>query len=374
MVIFIHHSVNPYRVAFFNALHKAGVNFKVYFLSKPAKNRKWTTADFKLDFPHLFLSGFKIYVPGNDHSYFQFNNDVYAQLRTDQPKLIITIGWNYSAAFIASWFCKRYKTPFVVWSESTMYEKSVQRTLTTPFVRWLLSQTTACIASGTRAKEYLMSLGVAEQQILVAYYTVDTEKLMSQREIAKSNTIDKKIRDELGIQAHQTMVLYVGQLIPRKGIESLIQIAKRLQQDDLIVFVCVGYGQMQRDLENANLANLKVVSFVKNAEIMQYFKASDICILLSYEETWGLVVNEAMCAGKPVIVSKYAGSSEDLVTDGQNGFVVDPKDIDQVVTKINIIADDQKIQLQFGQASKKRISEITLQQNISIIKDLIERN
>src|SRR3990167_7305203 len=173
MIIFIHHSVNPYRVAFFNGLMKAKLPFKVYFLSKPAKNRKWKVTDFKMNFDYDFLGGRKIYLPRNDHSYFQLNANVWENLKKDNPDIIITIGWNYLATFIGFIYAKVFRKLFVIWSESTRYEGSVQRTLTLPIIKLLISRTDYFIASGKRAREYLVNLGAKRNNIKTAVYTID---------------------------------------------------------------------------------------------------------------------------------------------------------------------------------------------------------
>ena len=367
MIVFIHHSVNPYRVAFFNALHKAGVPFKVYFLSSPAKNRRWKASDFELNFPYIFLAGTKIYVPGNDHSYFQLNWDVLAFLKQDQPSTVITIGWNYSAAFLSAWFCKKNNIPFIVWSESTQYERSLQRTLTKSLVKWLLRQTKYCIAAGTRAKEYLISLGVNQAKIVTAYYSVDSKKF-----IQRANTISKKqsdaLRASLQYVPDDIIFAFVGQFVHRKGIKQLMAIASQLQKNTHIKFLLIGYGPLQQYIEEVNLPNVQCVSFVKNDQIIEYLRAVDVLILPSLEETWGLVVNEAMCAGKPVLVSKYAGSSEDLVQQGKNGYSIDPLNIKNCINCIQELANNEQLRKKMGEKSLQIIKHVSIEQNIEIIK------
>lgn len=371
MIVFIHHSVNHYRVAFFNKLAQSGVKFKVYFLSKPAKNRRWKVADFKMDFNYEFLDGWKLYVPGNDHSYFQLNRKVWSKLQKDNPTLIISIGWNYLATFTAFLNAKAKGRKFALWSESTVNEKSVQRTLTLPIIKLMLRNSDFLIAAGTNAKEYLLSLGANPKKILVAYYTIDTDQLINKinKESDKS-FIHRKFDLKKGVKT----ILFVGQLIKRKGVVQILNLAKKFKENTGIVFILVGYGPMEEDISNfirANkLNNLRLAGFVPNDEVYKYYMSCDIFLLPSLEETWGLVVNEAMCAGKPVLVSKFAGSSADLVENGINGFIVNPYKEVTLVAKIKTLVEDNDLRKKMGNESLRKIRSINLTQNVNVIKEL----
>lgn len=377
MIVFIHHSVNPYRVAFFNKLaNSTDIPFKVYFLSKPAKNRKWKVEDFKPDFDYQFLLGWKFYVPGNDHSYFQINWGVWKQLNKDNPDMIITIGWNYLAAFIGFLFARFKNKKFVVWSGSTKYEKSYFRTLTLPLVKLLVRFTDRFIAYGTRAKKYLIYLGADSKKINIAYNTIDTRQMMKRVEKLKSKKYD--IRKEYGWDKDTKVALYVGQLIKRKGVDLLMQLVKEFRNKENLKFVLVGYGPLEESIkefvDKNRLDNLKLAGFVKNEDIMKYYVSSDIFLLLSREETWGLVVNEAMCAALPIIVSTYTGVSEDLVENGVNGFVVQPENTSHIKEKIEVILDDSSLLRKFGARSREIIETINLEQNVKVIEKIFKES
>lgn len=374
MIVFIHHSVNPYRVAFFNRLKKSKIKFKVYFLSKPAKNRKWKISDYKMDFDYEFLPGWKIYFLGGDHSYFQINHEIVAKLNEDSPKLIITIGWNYLATFIALVWAKFKKRKFVVWSESTEYEKSIQRLLTLPIIKILIRNSDYLISAGTRSKKYLLKLGARLKNICTAYYTVDTDRFIN-----KIKSLRKKqglIRKKYNINKKTMLVLFVGGFIKRKGVLELLHMAKLLQSHPL-VFMLVGFGPLQGYIEkfiNQNdLKNIINVGYVENNKTPSYYMDADVFILPSLEDTWGLVVNEAMCAGKPVIVSKYAGCSDDLVKNGINGYLIDPSNIKKNSQLIQSLINNNNKLKNMGKESFSIINKFNLDQNVQVVKDIWNR-
>lgn len=373
MIVFIHHSVNPYRVAFFNKLAASGIFFKVYFLSRPSKNRMWRVRDYLMNFDYEFLSGSKIYFPGSDHSYFQLNTGIWRRLKKDNPEVIITIGWNYLAAFFAFIFAKLFRKKYVIWSESTKYEKSIQRKLTLPLIKLIVKKSDYLIAAGTRAGQYLLSLGADKKKIKTAFYTIDTERFIKLAEEYKKETV--KIRKKHHLSPKQKIVLYVGGFLERKGIKLLLELARLMRNEDEIVFMFVGFGplldEMRQFKKRNSLENIMIVGFIKNEEIMKYYVTCDLFILPSFEETWGLVVNEAMCAGKPVLVSKYAGSFRDLVKDGGNGYVIDPHKSYLIRNKIIKLLSNDKLRDRMGRESSRIIKGINIDQNINVIKEVL---
>ncbi len=374
MIIFIHHSVNPYRVAFFNRLAEKELDFKVYFLSKPAKNRKWQVDDYKLDFPHIFLDGPKVYLPGNDHSYFQFNNGLIKQLDVDSPSAIISIAWNHLAAFQAAWYAgQKTQIKYIIWSVSTKYESGYLRWLTKPLVKWLIQNCDGYLAGGSRAKDYLISLGAKRNKTEIAYNTVDQRfhKKILEKTLANKGQLD--LRKILNIAKDDTLILYVGQLIKRKGIDVILESAYELQNSNYH-FLLVGYGSLQKKvselIESGQLKNTSHIPFVPNENLMHYYAAADLFLLASFEEAWGLVVNEAMIAGNAVLVSKYAGCSADLVQNGRNGHTFDPHRPNELVKLIKKF-DRNKAQ-KMGLESQKIIEKVNIEQNIQALEKILK--
>ncbi|HEX7017427.1 MAG TPA: glycosyltransferase family 4 protein [Patescibacteria group bacterium] len=262
------------------------------------------------------------------------------------------------------------KIPFVTWSESTAYEKSWQRWLTLPLVKFLVRSSTATIAAGSRAKQYLLSLGARADSLYIAWYTVDTTTLTDNSKHITSKQ-KQQLKSKLNIPDTHLVVLYVGQFIERKGLLQLLQVAASLK-NDLVSIICVGYGPLQTKMQTYkkthSLKNLHIQTYVPNQKIHEFYTLSDVFILLSLEETWGLVVNEAMAAGKPVVVSKYAGSSDDLVKG--NGYIVDPNNVEDIAGKIRYMATHPQQRKQMGQKSEKIIATFTLAQNCNVVSEI----
>lgn len=159
--------------------------------------------------------------------------------------------------------------------------------------------------------------------------------------------------------------LFVGRIIPRKGLHLLLEACTILKQQghQNYTLLIVGDGQQRSELEafckKHNLEDcVKWIGKVDYQEISNYFQVADIFILPTLEDTWGVVVLEAMLLGKPVLCSQGAGSSE-LIIDGENGYVFDPqarKELAQIMAKL---IENPKLSKIMGLKSQETIAPHT---------------
>jgi glycosyltransferase involved in cell wall biosynthesis len=174
------------------------------------------------------------------------------------------------------------------------------------------------------------------------------------------------------------LLLYIGQLIKRKGI---IQVLKALNylRDPEIGLIIVGSGPQEKELKKFckenNLNNIFFKGFQQQEMLPKYYALADIFILPSFEEVWGLVVNEALASGLYVLSSKYAGASYDLIKEGWNGEIFNPNDVTEIVELIKRIKGDiknlRKQRDSFSQNAFKEFNiESSTQEFVKAIKEV----
>jgi glycosyltransferase involved in cell wall biosynthesis len=226
-------------------------------------------------------------------------------------------------------------------------------------VRTMVRGSDAWIAVGTRSRDYLIQLGARRDKVSVAFSTVDVQHFRSlSRELAGQRD---QLKAQFGIRSSK-IVLYVGQFIERKGLHSLIEAFAHVQvtQTDAAL-VLLGYGPQREQLaahaRAVGIANFHVLDHVDVKELPRVYSVADVFVLPSLEDTWGLVVNEAMASGLPVIVSDHAGASADLVREGENGFVVRAGDAVELGDRICRLLADDSLRAGFGHASIRLIDE-----------------
>ncbi len=159
--------------------------------------------------------------------------------------------------------------------------------------------------------------------------------------------------------------LYVGQIVPRKGLNLLLDACQKLKErgHDRFSVVIVGDGSQRPELE-AHIERLGIsdvihwMGRVDYDRLGHYFSAADIFVLPTLEDTWGMVVLEAMALGTAVICSQFAGAAE-LVIDGENGFVVDPTYAHALATAMEKLIDSPDLGQRLGQGAADTMAQHT---------------
>jgi len=207
-------------------------------------------------------------------------------------------------------------------------------------LRNLYKRVTAFACIGTDARLHLKRLGVQERQLFFSPYSVDSSHF---RHLATA--VDRAAsRETLGLEASDFLVLFTGKLIERKGVDILIAALKQIRRTQPhVVMGLVGDGPMRPVVEQAareiGQRRLRLFGFVNQSSLGGYYAAADAFVLPSRHETWGLVVNEALYFGLPVIVSNRVGCAPDLVSP-DNGFVFDITDSSALSHAISELASN----------------------------------
>jgi glycosyltransferase involved in cell wall biosynthesis len=157
-------------------------------------------------------------------------------------------------------------------------------------------------------------------------------------------------------------LLFVGRLVPEKGIQDLLQAYDALD-DSLkseLSLVIVGDGPLRHSLQlrasRLMQGSVKITGFVQRDELAAYYALAEMFVFPTYTDTWGLVVNEAMACGLPIIASSAAGCVADLVIDGWNGRVIKPGHISELTSSIVHLAMDSQLRARMACRSREIIS------------------
>lgn len=221
---------------------------------------------------------------------------------------------------------------------------------------------------GSKSAEYMFKLGVNPEKVLLKNNSVDNQKLESIFKEAKKYCQEKK--QELGLRKFN--FIFVGRLIKFKNIDNLLAAYKEINSSDWGLII-LGNGSEEDKLKKYIADNqLEGVCFIDGKqwfEIPEFMALADVFILPSFSEPWGLVVNEAMACGMPVLVSERCGSAADLVIENENGYTFDPFDIKEMASKMNEFVVKPEIIGQFGLKSKQIIQNFSPEKVASNMMD-----
>jgi glycosyltransferase involved in cell wall biosynthesis len=217
----------------------------------------------------------------------------------------------------------------------------------------------ALITNSYVGKDYLIKfLGVKEDKITIRPYMVPDIKTLLQT--FKSS--DEKCTH---LSQKQRVFLYVGRIEQRKGLRQLLQACSILKKQGYYNYtlLVVGKGPQQEELESfcqaeELLNSIKWIGWIDYSSLGVYFSNADVFVFPTLEDTWGMVVLEAMAFGKPILCSKWAGASEILV-DKENGYIFDPHCPETLAEAMKTLIDDSNLISSMGQKSQQLISEHT---------------
>jgi glycosyltransferase involved in cell wall biosynthesis len=195
---------------------------------------------------------------------------------------------------------------------------------------------------GTWNREFYRHFGVPERKFFWAPYCVDNRQFALPR--GSAATVRRRMRDGIGVGPDTVVFTSAGKLIARKSPLDILEAFSTLIRAGLDVHLLyLGDGPERAPVEARIDAlgltgRVSISGFVNQSALAEWYVASDCLVLASLAETWGLVVNEAMAAGLPVLVSDVAGCAPDLVRDGVNGFTFPAGDSAALADRMRAIA------------------------------------
>jgi glycosyltransferase involved in cell wall biosynthesis len=293
-----------------------------------------------------------------DQIQWQVALELWKKLSALQPEIVLVPGYASLPALCAAIWGRTHRAMTILMTESNFDDhrrhplsEAVKRTI----VRFLFN---GGIAGGRRSTSYLERLGMPSRRIGRAYDVVDNQYFASHAAQCRRQAI------ESGNGYKSPYFLYVGRLAPEKNLCTLLD-AFGLYRDSggIWPLVIVGDGPLNgalRDQANAHLRSGAVVfTGQKNIhELPSIYAFAGCFVLASAREPWGLVVNEAMASGLPVIVSSRCGCVDDLVDDGSNGFIIDSSSapsIAQALVRMSKLSGEERARM--GERSQRIISD-----------------
>ena len=320
--------ISPYRISVFNELAAdVRIELDVLFFSETEARRSWRVPWEKIRFRHRVLPGLLIAHRYQGGPIF-LNPSVLIALWRGKYQAIICFGYHHPTIWLALLWCRFSRARALLWSESTRRDARSTSALIKRVKRHLVGRFDSFVAAGKSQVDYLYYLGAPAEKISVAPDSVDSDFFTTQTQICRVRRAE--IKRSLGLQG--PILLYVGRLLDAKGIPELLAAFEQVVSQQQATLFLVGDGpdryRYQELCRNRELTPVRFEGFRPQEELPRYYGIADVFIFPTHSDPWGLVLNEAMCAGLPIICSTAAGAAADLVRPGQNGFVHEPEDIE----------------------------------------------
>lgn len=361
-ILFITNIPSPYRVEFFNELSKycdLTVVFENRFVDY--REEQWIK-DKGFNFKSIYIE----------------NKSKIQKVRIKQIKdiinndgfdLIIVGGYSTIVGISTIMYLNRKKINFVISTDGGLIKEKESK-LMYKIKRYLIGSAKYWLSTGKNTSKYLKYYGANESGIYLYPFSSIRDSYI-QNELSKSAI--KELREKNKIEEDK-IILSVGRFIYKKGFDILIKAMKDI--DKKIGLYIIGgkpteeYLKIQKEYQ---LSNIHFLDFKSQDILEEYYQVADVFAFPTREDIWGLVINEAMAKGLPIITTNKCVAGLELVEDEKNGFIVPVDNIEELKNAIERIISDEKLQKTMSKNNIEKIKKYTIENMAKVHVEIFEK-
>lgn len=299
--------------------------------------------------------------PGPQGYWSRTNPVLWNRIHPKHVDAVIVFGWGFASTMIAVAAARAHGVPVLMHSESNLgpftrppWKTALRRATLTA----LFSQCEAFLAVGSMGREMYLAYGASPEQVFLANYCADNEffgethtRLAPQRH---------ELRAALGVHDDRPIIVCSGKLFPDKEPLELLEAFARIRRERPARLVFLGDGPLRGDVErvarSSGLADdVQITGFRNQSELGCVYAAADLMAFPSKRETWGIVINEAMLFGLPVICSDQVTAHRDLVIPGVTGDTYPSGNVDALAQLLALRLGDPARMRTMGTEGRTRI-------------------
>lgn len=353
----------PYRTLQLNEyIRDSKKNIDVFYTDDFKKNRKWETGTAKFKEYDLRKNGIINYL---------------RLYKTIKYYDIIIIGGYYKFVYIfLSLFSKILGKPCILLFDGISTDRLNIKEEKVKFIlkSLIVKNSDYILGNGEISKRYFQEkFNYPEGRIFNQYLSVDIDLI---KELSLIKNIKKdELKKNMNIEVDKRVIIYSGRLVEIKNVDLIVEALNKNQFKNSIHLLIVGGGELENNIKEKCLKygiSVTITGFLsKQEEVFNYYNIGDLFILPSKIEPWGLVVQEAMAAGLPILVSKTCGCALDFVKEGINGFSFDPNSSLDLNKKITKMFSDESILEKMSKESVKIAENWTFQKSNNELNKVI---
>lgn len=316
--------------------------------------------------------------PGVDRFFGLFNPGLWDVIRNGKFDAMYVSGYFYASAWIAILAAKWHGVPVIfttdghnlrTWSTQSRWKQRFKKFL----VRRIYGFGEIVMAGSSGTIEYLKSIGVPPARILLGRNVVDNPWWTDRAAQVNRDAV----RESWQIPSNAPVTLFCAKLQPWKAPQDVMEAFERANVPDAFL-VYAGDGPLrgtleQRARELGISERTRFLGFVNQSQLPAVYRASDLFVLPSVYEPFGLVVNEAMLCGCPVAISDRVGAKYDLVRVGENGFVFPSGNIDALAAIYRNFLPDPEKRKRMGEAARLRMESWSPREYINAMCEAVDR-
>ena len=257
---------------------------------------------------------------------------------------------------------RRHRKPFLLWASMWARPRALAHVLARPVTRHIYRNADAVIAYGEHVRSHVAGIRGHDDDVFVAPQSVEPE--LFARPVGADEIAAFRAKHELG---DGPLVLYVGRLEPEKGVGVLLDAWPAVRAEATLVLVGDGsLAERARGVEG-----VRALGPLPRSELPAAYAAAELSVLASiptprFTEPWGLVTNESMHQGRPVVASDAVGAvAGGLVRDGETGLIVPAGDARALAEAIDRLLADDALRARLGEAARAAVAPYTYEAMVS---------
>jgi glycosyltransferase involved in cell wall biosynthesis len=314
----------PYRLPLYRAIaDRPELEFEVVFCAADQPDRPWDLGGELAGVPHRFLKNYPLRLkPRSSGFVYEINPEIVSVVLESEPDLLVIGGYAVFAEQVAIGLARAKGIPYILHSESHLLKprSNVVRAAKRALLPAVVAGASAGLAVGSAAARYLAAYGLHPGRVRIFPNTIDVAGYTAAAASARARAAEIRAARNLPDRFH----LFAGRLVEVKGVRDFLAARDRCG-DAAPLAVFAGDGPLAGELKAAR--NVSHVGFQQRDSFIEQFALAEGTVVPTLSEPWGVVVNEALACGSPVIASDAVGAAEDLVRDGVNGRVYPAGDV-----------------------------------------------
>ena len=362
-ILFLTNIPSPYRVEFFSKLGKR-VDLTVIYELKTASDRdsSWSVIGTEITYKEIYLESTRVISDGG------ISTKVFSYLNGDYDFIIVGTHGTPTAK-LAILYMRLKGIPYILNIDGMLScDLDEKNWLNKKLRKWLFLGAMAYFTSGYDTDEYVRRLGIQGSFYHYHFSSISEKDVLESCNFASKD----KVKSRLGIK-EQHLLICVARFIPIKGIDSLLRVFNKINRKDIGLVLVGGeknvYENILREFPESVQERLYFPGFMGKEKLMEYYSAADIFVLPTHHDTWGLVVNEAMGMGLPVITTDKCGAGLEIIQDGENGYVVSDNNENELRNRIEFLIDNKTLREAMAVNNLKIARQYTIEM---MVKDHID--
>lgn len=358
-MLFITNIPAPYKVSYFELLNQF-FELTVIYERKIASNRdsRWKNED-KRYFKEIYLNGKNIGVEAS------LSIEIIKYLKKKYDVILLN-GYSSPTLILAIAYMRLKKMKFGIICDGIL--PTIDSKIKKKLKSFLISSAFFWMSSNDITSNQLLSYGAVKTRIYkYPFSSIYMDEIVNINEITSEAKLEYK--HEIKCQ-EKKMILYVGQIIYRKGIDILLEAFQNIH-GDIRLYIIGGTKEQASKYKYYDNKHITYIDFQSKTSLKKYYMAADVFVLPTREDIWGLVVNEALAYGVPVITTKYCGAGLELIKNAENGYLIEEISAKILAEKITETVEDTKIQ-HLNSQSILTAKKYTLERMAITTKEIID--